>query len=603
MRKLKFPALGLLTLAVLVAGCASMPEKPVLPFLDQGSDWNSSTREAYYTQDQGSQLIPLNWFMALRQPNGELFARDSLARYGYLPNPKSPVPGLAVGFTTNQDSSGSHVGMTCSACHTRQIYVAGQAYRIDGGPAISDFQTFLADLDQAVGHVLNNQPAFDQFSQAVLGANANQGDKTKLRADLSTWYTPYHAIVKGSLPLNSPWGPSRLDAVSMIFNRLTGLDIGPAPTYIIEENIKLADAPARYPFLWNAAIQDHTQWPGFSLNGNLLLGLTRNAGEVIGVFGKFHPVKDPNSLLGIDYVKTNSMNFPGLNEQEITIGKLGPPKWPWPLDKNLVAQGEKVFNQKDHTNQSCADCHGIKKGEFRSLFSETWATPILDVGTDSREVNLLGSQVKTGVLEGAKIIGQPLKPVDSAFAVLALAVEGSILQHYFPPDPPSASPPSASDAQKLRTHLQGKFAAEIKSKADTRDVGQIEQVRASFKKPDATASDKSANASGSSAAKYPYESRVMQGIWAVAPYLHNGSVPTLTELLKPAAQRVASFKVGPEYDIERVGLAAEQSQFNFTLKTTDCSDRNSGNSRCGHEFGTQFSETDKRALLEYLKQL
>jgi cytochrome c553 len=473
MRKLKSPALSFIALAMLAAGCASIPEKPVLPFLDQGSNWNSSTRETYYTQDQGSQLIPLNWFMALRQPNGELFARDSLTRYGYLPNPKSPVPGLAVGFTTNTDSSGSHVGMTCSACHTRQIYVAGQAYRIDGGPAISDFQTFMADLDQAVGHVLNDQPAFDQFSQAVLGANATQADKTKLRTDLSAWYTPYHAIVKGSLPVNSPWGPARLDAISMIFNRLTGLDIGPPPTYIIEENIKLADAPARYPFLWNAAIQDYTQWPGFSPNGNLLLGLSRNAGEVIGVFGKFHPVKDSNSLLGIDYVKNNSMNFPGLNEQEITIGKLGPPKWPWALDKNLVAQGEKVFNQKDHTNQSCADCHGIKKGEFRSLFSETWATPILDVGTDSREVNLLGSQVKTGVLAGAKIIGQPLKPVDSAFSVLALAVEGSILQHYFPPDPPSASKPSESEAQKMRALLQGKFAAEIKGKADTRDVGQI----------------------------------------------------------------------------------------------------------------------------------
>jgi hypothetical protein len=80
----------------------------------------------------------------------------------------------------------------------------------------------------------------------------------------------------------------------------------------------------------------------------------------------------------------------------------------------------------------------------------------------------------------------------------------------------------------------------------------------------------------------------MQGIWAAAPYLHNGSVPTLAELLKPADQRVTAFKVGPAYDTVNVGLAVQlqQTQFNYTLTTTDCSDLNSGNSRCGHEFGT-----------------
>jgi len=96
---------------------------------------------------------------------------------------------------------------------------------------------------------------------------------------------------------------------------------------------------------------------------------------------------------------------------------------------------------------------------------------------------------------------------------------------------------------------------------------------------------------------------VLEGVWAVAPYLHNGSVPSLAELLKPAAERVKSFKIGPDYDIENVGLAAQQTKFDYTLQTTDCSDRNSGNSRCGHEYGTKLSPEEKRALLEYLKEL
>ncbi|MFO6377514.1 hypothetical protein ACLBYN_33710, partial [Pseudomonas aeruginosa] len=89
-----------------------------------------------------------------------------------------------------------------------------------------------------------------------------------------------------------------------------------------------------------------------------------------------------------------------------------------------------------------------------------------------------------------------------------------------------------------------------------------------------------------------------------APYLHNGSVPTLEELLKPAAERVESFPVGSAYDVDKVGLAAQQTQFgSYVLKTTGCEQRDSGNSRCGHEYGTSLSAEEKRALLEYLKVL
>ena len=96
---------------------------------------------------------------------------------------------------------------------------------------------------------------------------------------------------------------------------------------------------------------------------------------------------------------------------------------------------------------------------------------------------------------------------------------------------------------------------------------------------------------------------MLQGIWAAAPYLHNGSVPSLNELLKPATERVAAFKLGPAYDIATVGLAADQTRFDYTLETTDCTDINSGSSRCGHEYGTGLSPSEKAALLEYLKSL
>jgi hypothetical protein len=105
------------------------------------------------------------------------------------------------------------------------------------------------------------------------------------------------------------------------------------------------------------------------------------------------------------------------------------------------------------------------------------------------------------------------------------------------------------------------------------------------------------------APEFKYESRVLEGIWAAAPYLHNATVPTLAELLKPAAERVKEFMVGPNYDTENIGLAVAQSKFDFTLKTTGCDARDSGDSRCGHEFGKTLPPDEKKALLEYLKTL
>jgi hypothetical protein len=100
-----------------------------------------------------------------------------------------------------------------------------------------------------------------------------------------------------------------------------------------------------------------------------------------------------------------------------------------------------------------------------------------------------------------------------------------------------------------------------------------------------------------------FESKVLQGVWSAAPYLHNGSVPTLAALLTPAADRPTSFQVGPVYDLVNIGLAVEQPNGSATVRvTTDCSVME-GNSRCGHEFGTLLTADEKKALIEYLKTL
>jgi hypothetical protein len=380
-----------------------------------------------------------------------------------------------------------------------------------------------------------------------------------LKARVMDWYIPYHEQMTRSLP-NPAWGPGRLDAVSMIFNRLSGLDIGPAPTYMIPENMVKADAPTRYPFLWNASRQDTTQWPGFAANGDDLFALLRNQGEVIGVFADFHPLPEKK---GVDYKTINSTDFNGLNQAEELIKKIGPPKWPWPVDQKLVDQGKPLYEK-----YCGAGCHEIKRGAFRLLnpFGPSWATPIQNVGTDVREYNVLSREVSTGVLAGEEIpFLHKLGARDTAFNVLEQAVYGSLMSSNSWLSGINAGLSLASKAASVLGIIGEGFKPKV-------EVGT-------------------------------YEARVLQGIWAAAPYLHNGSVPTLADLLKPAKDRVSEFKIGPAYDIVNIGMAVSQPSTDQTLITTDCSELDSGASRCGHEYGTKLSNDEKKALLEYLKTL
>ncbi|WP_197737382.1 di-heme-cytochrome C peroxidase [Methylomonas rhizoryzae] len=585
-------------------------------YVEQGKAWTKPVREDFYSRDQGSRIMPLKWFQALKQASGEAFTADNMRRFGYLPNPASPMPGLPLGFSTNKEA----VGMTCAACHTRQIEVGGVPYRIDGGPAIADFQGFAAELRNVVDRTLNDPAAFADFAQNVLGSGADAEKQAELKQALQDWFVPYRTLMDKALPKDAPWGPARLDAVGMIFNRLTGLDIGsPEHQYVIEGNIHLADAPVRYPFIWNAPIQDKTQWPGLADNGNDILGLARNFGEVVGVFAEFHPQKDDWRILGYDYLKVNSGNFDGLKSLENMVKKIGPPKWPWSVDKALAAQGKAIYESPSKTEQGgCAGCHGIRKGAIRS-WKKTWATPLCNVGSDMRQFNLLTWTVDSGVMEGAFIpfFEKPIKAQDAAFNVLGVAVMSSVLQYEkrlvvkleddikrkaeklhgklgIAPDPKAVE-----SLRKLQNQLLSPDVIDLKGAFHQLSNAWVMPSPAEDWQTDPICKDDFT----APVPKLAYESRVMQGIWAAAPYLHNGSVPTLQDLLKPVAERPAQFKVGPAYDISKVGLAAEQSQFDYTYKTTDCNDRLSGNSRCGHEFGTKLNDQEKAALLEYLKIL
>lgn len=104
-----------------------------------------------------------------------------------------------------------------------------------------------------------------------------------------------------------------------------------------------------------------------------------------------------------------------------------------------------------------------------------------------------------------------------------------------------------------------------------------------------------------------YSNLPLDGIWARAPYLHNGSVPTLADLLQPAEQRPRSFFVGDlTYDSNRVGFRHDSAEAPdgrrlMLLNTAERGNGNQGHS--GPPYGTELSDAEREALLEYLKTL
>jgi len=101
----------------------------------------------------------------------------------------------------------------------------------------------------------------------------------------------------------------------------------------------------------------------------------------------------------------------------------------------------------------------------------------------------------------------------------------------------------------------------------------------------------------------------LDGIWATAPYFHNGSVPTLWHVLHPAQRPAVWQRTENGYDRHRVGLEIKQfdelpkSVTRVTVRRTYSDTRRFGKSAAGHSYPYSLSETEIRALLEYLKTL
>lgn len=589
-----FILLALIGLAVALYYVAN----PNLPTYQQPSDlhyldqWGEEQRQTYYYTPQGTTVKGLryDWFSALEMPFGtEKFARlDYLARFGFLTDPKQQPsalnPGnLPVGFTRHQDSeSGEHfLDISCAACHTGELRYKGQAVRIDGGAALHSLASTVPTLrgggfGQALGMSMAftyyNPLKFRRFAQEVLGDQYPQG-RDQLREDfkqvldrlLATAFNDWH---RGLYPTEEGFG--RTDAFGRIANTVFGDALDDA-------NYRVANAPVSYPQLWDIWKFDWVQW-----NGSAMQPMARNVGEALGVGASLHLLDEHGKGVAEADRYASSVRLHDLYTLEETLKRLQPPKWPeavfGKVDLPLASRGKALYTE------NCAYCHAPdpKPRDERLAPSRDpeWkmrVVPISIVGTDPTtadniadhrfDISRLGwTKAELSKLDvrlyGASLDEVDFKSISSAkgLAYITAYVENRAYQ-------------DAGIGPRQRKEMDG--------------YGLLIGVQE----------------------KRGYKARPLDGIWATPPFLHNGSVPNLFELLSPVYERQAQFWVGNfEFDPVRVGYRSDKFPGGFLLDT-----RVTGNGNGGHEFrdgcrqegviGRALSPDERLALIEYLKVL
>jgi len=550
-------SLGVMLSILEVAGCQTASPPSTTPSettttswagkkvsLEQG--WSKEIQQLFWFTDQGSEIIPYAWFLALEQPDStEPFRADAnMTRLGYLPEQASSYnpDGLPVGFARAVDPKDGNkwFGLTCAACHTGQVNYRGAVIRIDGGQTLGDFNGFLDELVAGLRATLKDEAKFQRFGGRVLGETASPVQLKDLRTALAARVTALEDRIALNLP-PSPAGHGRVDAFGNIFNEVFVVGLG------IPANQVPPSAPVSYPFLWDTPQHDLVQWNGAAPNAGVG-PLLRNVGEVLGVFGtlKIDPKRIP-----VGY--PSSIDIRNLGKLEDWLVDLKSPQWP---QEYLPAiDSAKAKRGQTHYQAYCLRCHAEIDRKDPNRRISAVMTPIASLGTDETMAkNAAERRVRTGKLQGTRemiFFGKRFGP-EAPGTKVGPAVAGGV----------ALGQPFAALKAGLREYL------------DVRNAASFDPMS--------------------------YKARPLNGVWATAPYLHNGSVPNLRQLLQPGSQREKVFFVGSyEFDPERVGFVSGPGTGRFRYDTGL-----SGNANGGHEYGVrELTDEQKRELLEYLKTL
>ena len=309
-------------------------------------------------------------------------------------------------------------------------------------------------------------------------------------------------------------------------------------------NNRPGDAPVKYPYLWDIGRLDWVQY-----NGSVRQPMMRNVGEALGVKAQTALVNLKGEANPEPARWNSSVMVENLFWMENSLHSLHAPNWPadvlGPIDAGKAARGRDLFAK------ACAGCHGIHvNAAAEPVEWKVTMIPLEHIGTDPTAAENFAHNTYDASKLGAGTI-------DGATGLKLVTDQVKGFQY---------------DRLKLDPAARKAWDG----------YGREGLVRAPL----------------------AYKARPLVGIWASPPYLHNGSVPSLFDLLSPT--RPSTFPVGArEYDPVKVGYSIAKFGGARTYKTAM-----KGNSNAGHWFaddaragklGPGFSEADRWALVEYLK--
>jgi mono/diheme cytochrome c family protein len=641
--------LGVLLFSVLIfrtnRGDGMLPPDSVdrVVYADQG--WGpgleAPARQTYYYTAQGAVLkdVRFSWFRALEMPwsKRKLSDPEVMRRYGFIVDPPTAAnpDGLPVGFTKHydQDLNEELLDVTCAACHTGQINVTRQgrttALRIDGGSALHAFTNskighFVPTLMASLLGTLANPFKFNRFANAVLG-EGHRGGRWALRRQMLNVAGQFGKLawnerVHGLVPTEEGYG--RTDALARIANTVFG-------DHIEAQNYAVGNAPVNYPPVWNIWKFDWVQY-----NASVSQPMARNIGESMGTGAKYALLDRYGRPLPPDQRYRSSALLDNLHTIELTLRRLQPPQWAedvlGPIDRAKAASGKELFNAH------CVMCHGphiappaikARNAPLKGPNDPEWIVKTLcadDIGTDpNTALNFYEARVdltKTGLtaddlrtvarkeltlwnqrqtaylkgeiarLSGGSSSGAEVASLEKQLGGLNAAMERTLSEI----DPSSVSVGAGLSYLGMmireKAYAELRYTPEQQAQFDGFGILDLPQVLPSYKP------------------------RPLAGIWATPPYLHNGSVPTIYDLLSPVTERPKTFLVGSrEYDTQKLGLAAPGGRF-WTFDTSK-----DGNHNTGHEFnsgykpwkegdppahgliGPLLSSDERLAIIEHLK--
>jgi cytochrome c5 len=580
-------AIAALLLAAAGTGCVSrLPDyRPPESVTHLDQNWRPDQRAWFYHTSQGTKVMPYRWFLALEQPKLRPFgsaprfaAPEHLARFGFIPDAPSPQnpDGLPVGFARDEfgvregtDQPETVVGLTCAACHTGQIEYGRRAVRIDGGPAMTDTAAFQEHIGRALLLTYVSGPRFERFAGRVLGMpdepdtpEARARLKQRLAFALDAGLTEQGQARRRELyPVEEGFG--RLDALGRGGNYV----FGTRPQ--LHQNLAVADGPVSYPGLWDAPWFDWVQY-----NGAIRQPMGRNVAEAMGVRSLVKLLGTPEALY------RSSVRIENIHDMEQLLAGARPgeglrsPRWPeeifGPIDRAAAERG------RAHYQRLCAGCHegtwsaadaapgarGPAEPERRYL--RVTMVPLDEIGTDPKAA--LNFARRTAELPGVGRISaaeglrrETTAVIDSWYRLNSVPDRGTWVD---------ANGVRRPGRDGMNGHRENEWRA-----------------------PEA------------------YRARPLNGIWATAPYLHNGSVPSLYQLLLPAERRDKAFYTGSrQFDPLNVGFAITAFEGGFRFDTSI-----PGNWNRGHEFrdaprgqgviGPELTDRQRRDIVEYLKTL